>query len=182
MRKIIRYIAALALTLTAGSTVHAETYLCIQDIPGDVSVEGYEDCIQVIGFAERLNVEPPPPGGGSPIREFGPIRVVKRIDRATPLLSISAATGEILGPILGQGVTLSFVRQCDEALVKYYEVRLLNGVVVTSVSATAGEDIPTEQVSLSFNKIQWAYTPINDDCSPDAEITRGWNLETNAEF
>ena len=64
----------------------------------------------------------------------------------------------------------------------YYEVRLSNGVLVTSISATAGEDIPTEQVSLSFNRIQWAYTPINNDCSRDAEITKGWDLEINAEF
>ena len=176
MRKIIRYIGALALALTAGSTVHAETYLCIREIPGDVSADLFKDCIQVIGFAERLSVEPLPPGG-IPVRDFGPIRVVKLIDKATPLLSISAANGAVL-----EQATLSFVRQCDEAPVTYYEVRLTNGVLVTSISATAGEDIPTEQVSLSFNKIQWAYTPVNDDCSTEAEITRGWNLVTNAPF
>lgn len=176
MRKIIRYIGALAFALTAGSAVHAETYLCIGEIPGDVNVMG-EDCIQVIGFAERLSVEQPPPGSSSPVREFGPIRVVKRIDRTTPVLSVITATGAVFDE-----ATLKFVRQCDGDSVTYYEVRLRNGVVVTSISATAGEDIPTEQVSLSFNKIQWAYTPVNDDCSAEAEIARGWNLETNAEY
>ena len=176
MRKIIRYISALALAMTASSAVHAETYLCIEEIPGDVDVRG-EDCIQVIGFAERLSVEQLPPDGGSPVREFGPIRVVKRIDRTTPVLSVITATGAVFDE-----ATLKFVRQCDGDSRTYYEVRLTNGVVVTSISATGGEDIPTEQVSLSFNKIQWAYTPIKDDCSSDAEIARGWNLETNAPF
>ena len=62
-------IALLAIaSLGASGSLRAEAYLCVgdggQELPGEATAEGFEGCIEVIGFAERLSVEQLPPGGG----------------------------------------------------------------------------------------------------------------------
>lgn len=47
---------------------------------------------------------------------------------------------------------------------------------------SAGEDVPMDQVSLNFSKIQVAYTPQRGDGAPGDAVSGGWDLKGNVKI
>lgn len=167
--------------LGASGALRAEAFLCVGPggsvIPGEATAERYSGCIEVIGFAERLTVEQLPPGSGVPAKDIGPVKIVKRIDQATPLLIHSAALGLLLPK-----TTLTFVREIGGELLPYYEIILEGTVLVVETSATGGEGVPTEQISLSFSRITWKYTLYNEMGVEQAIVEKNYDVVTGASF
>ena len=93
----------------------------------------------------------PPAAGGKPAIQN--IVVQKQVDLASPLLLDHSATGAVI-----PSGTVSF-RKAGGATFDFLLFKLTN-VTVTSVglSANSGDDIPTETVSLAFQKVEFDYT------------------------
>ena len=114
-------------------------------------------------------------GGGSGKVVMQDFHFVKRVDKASPKLFVSCATGEHI-----KTATLT----CRKAGKDQQEflVVVLSPILVSSYQngGSAGSDvIPTEQVSLSFGKIEFKYKEQKPDGSLGGEVIGGWDVTTN---
>ena len=80
------------------------------EIPGGTTIEGYENWITVASFGHSINI-PTDPQSGQPAgtREHGSLRIVKPLDKASPLLYKALVRGERL-PV----VEIRFLRLSPE--------------------------------------------------------------------
>jgi type VI secretion system secreted protein Hcp len=98
-----------------------------------------------------------------------------RVNKASPKLFLACANGaHIKNAILtlrrSGGTTVEFLKWT------------LSDVTVASYQTAAGVppgEMPTDQVSLRFTKIETEYTPVKPDGSPGGTIKEGWDLRTN---
>jgi type VI secretion system secreted protein Hcp len=101
------------------------------------------------------------------------LRVIKPIDKSSPLLFRACASGELIPRAI-----LEWVRGQPERR-RYYRI-VLENVLISSVqtSATAG-DTPTETVDLVFGKMTWTYTELNQAGLPLADHRAYWDVLRN---
>ena len=100
---------------------------------------------------------------------------VMRVNKASPKLFLSCANGaRIKNAILT-------VRRSGGNPVEFLKWTLTDVTVASYQTASgvpAGE-IPTDQVSLRFTKVETEYTPVKPDGSLGEPIKEGWDLSTN---
>lgn len=104
------------------------------------------------------------------------LTITKALDSSSPLLAQNCAEGKVYPT-----VTLVLQRS-GGSREKYMEYKLTNALVssIQSGGAANGEDgVPTEEVSLSFSKIEWAYTKIGPDGRPAGNTLGSWDLSKN---
>lgn len=95
-------------------------------------------------------------------RQFTPLKVVKRIDKASPLLMKALTNNEKIDAVF------KFFRpnpSGDGTTEQFYTVELKEGniasvrqFVPTTISAATAGDPPMEEVSFVFKTITWTYT------------------------
>jgi type VI secretion system secreted protein Hcp len=96
-----------------------------------------------------------------------------KTSKASPKLFLACAKGKII-----PSATLTATNSSGQD----YIVWELKEVIVSSykpASSGSGDTVPTESMSLNFEKIIFTYTPQNPDGSLGAPIRAGWNRETN---
>jgi type VI protein secretion system component Hcp len=73
------------------------------------------------------------------------------------------------------------VRRSGANPVEFFKWTLTDVTVGSYESAASvpSGDVPADQVSLRFTKIEVEYTRVNPDGSLDAPIKEGWDLVTN---
>jgi type VI protein secretion system component Hcp len=107
----------------------------------------------VSGGVTLTGANPPGGGGGSGRADFSNIVVVKSVDKASPALFMLGATGRF-SPVVEINV---FRRGTTDVELNYR----LQGVFVTSIQqAGSATDVPTEAVSLAFERITLTFTPL----------------------
>lgn len=113
-------------------------------------------------------------GGGAGKAQFQDLHFTSKVSKASPLLFLGCATGEHI-----KDATLS-VRKAGAQQQDFLIIKL-NDVLVSSyqTSGSSGGDIPTEQISLNYSKIEYFYKPQNEDGSLGGEIRAGWDLKLN---
>jgi len=129
------------------------------NIEGDVTLAGREGQIEVESFGYNVS-SPLDSATGLPSgkRQHRPVRVLKPIDKASPLLFNALANNENL-----PNVTIRFWRPSRSGQeVQFYTVELLNARIVSitpSHSSTADgmADPMREVVSFTFQKIIFTY-------------------------
>lgn len=160
--------AALVAALAPASVLHAAepAYLEIVGetqgaIHGDVTIAGREDTIEVHAFSHQI-IAPRDAASGLPTgkRQHKPMTIVKRIDKATPLLANLLTHNENLTTF-----TLTFWRKDQTGReVAYYKIELLNAQIVsirpwmpnTNDPATAAIQ-PSEEIAFVYQKIIWTW-------------------------
>jgi type VI secretion system secreted protein Hcp len=150
-------------------------YMNIPGIPGDATDAQHKDWIEVEAAGQGLSnpLIAGPAGLVTGKATFQPVKVVKRIDRSSPLLFLGAAQGKQFPTI-----TIQFVRTTADRPV-FFEIKLTNALI-TSVSTTgADSDLPKELVGLAFAKIEWTFTEIGADGAPAGTVKGSWNVELN---
>jgi type VI secretion system Hcp family effector len=149
-------------------------FLNLDGIPGESQDAKHLNEIVVTSFQQRVT------NNGSV--NLPDIRFRKLIDSASPKLELASASGQQL-----KSAVFCF-RQGES---EYYQVTL-NDVLITSVkpASSTAEQGPLdfkqlaassagmssqEEVSLSYSKIEWVYTPANWNGSPGSLITGSYN-------
>ncbi len=103
------------------------------------------------------------------------LSVVKYMDKASANLWLRCCSGEVIpsGVLTvqraGADKTQALVFELEQIFVSSY---------TTSGDAGSGE-LPTENITLSFNKITYKYTSQDKDGKPEAEVEVGWDIELN---
>jgi len=131
-----------------------DAFLKIDDIPGDATVKAHKDEIEVESYGWGITNAADAGtggGGGSGKVVLSDFRIVKSVDKSSPLLFAAVCTGEHFPEAvftveemgaLGKKPTGSFLKL------------KLSDVFVSSFQASGANNYPTESVTLSFAKME----------------------------
>ena len=113
-------------------------------------------------------------GGGAGKADVQDLSFTKYVDKSSHLLLMRVLNGQ-----LAKEAAL-VVRKAGGQLLEYITIKMKE-LTVTSVSTggSGGEDRLTENLTLSFSKVEFIYTPQKKGGSPDAEVKTGWDIAAN---
>jgi len=155
--------AVLAAAPGASPTPQAvDMFLKIEGIDGESTATAHKGWIEVLswswGVSQTASVGAG--GGGSVGRLVGHVTVVKRIDKATPLLFKRCSDGTVLAL-----VTVEMARGGGGLTYMKYE---LKEVIVSSISHgdVDGDGVPDEEIKLAFTGVKLTYTQLDASGKP----------------
>jgi len=135
------------------------------DILGDSTITsmGRENSIEAFKFESSVRIAHESSAGmASGERTHGPVTIIKRIDRSSPILHAALCTNEVVE------VTLKFYRpnpSGDGTTEHFYTIKLEEGRIssIKTISPNCIDDAtasqpPMEEVSFIFGKITWSYS------------------------
>lgn len=183
-------LAAAAVGLSAvlpGSTANAQPgtgpeayFLRIDGIPGESVDAAHRDQIELLSYAwssdGKAGVEQPPasPGGGASGRaQVAAIQLTQRVSRASPLLMVAVGNATRFPE-----ATL-FVRRGGATPRDYLTIKLTDVTVGSYRTSASAAGTPTDEFTLRFAKVEYAYSPQNADGSSAAAVVRTWDVGTN---
>lgn len=159
-----------------------DAFLKIKTIPGESTDVKHKEWIEVLSF--HFGAQQPAAGGRSSggaasaervsLQDFS---IVKHLDKSSPKLFSSCATGEHIGE-----VKLELCRNTGDKQ-KYMEY-VMTDVLVSSWrpggSSQGGEPLPLEEVSFNFGKIEIIYTATDHQTGKPAGTVKGhWDVVAN---
>ena len=117
-------------------------------------------------------------GAGAGKVQVNDIRILKRVDTATPPLMRACATGQHIA-----SGTLT-VRKAGGTSLEYFKVELTE-ILISSIHASSAVDekketpLLHEEVSLNFASFKVTYTPQDDKGAGGATVDFGYNIQKN---
>jgi type VI secretion system secreted protein Hcp len=113
-------------------------------------------------------------GGGAGKVSMQDFHFTMKVNKATPKLMLACATGQHIKKA---------VLTCRKAGGDQQEYMIItfSDLLVSSyqTGGSAGDVVPTDQVSMNFSKIEFEYKPQKPDGSLDAPIKAGYDLKLN---
>lgn len=172
---------AVALLLLSSPRIFAayDAFLYIAGIPGEATANGHTNEIAVLSYSEGVSIPVTIGSGGGTTGTpaFNHLKIVKYLDKASPLLLLACAQGTHISQAV---LTL---RDQAGGQVEFYKITL-TGVFISSVQiggSGSGDARPTETVTLAFQQIQWTYQQVDDKGNPiGALIQTQFNLTAPA--
>ncbi|HPI25725.1 MAG TPA: type VI secretion system tube protein Hcp [Candidatus Cloacimonadota bacterium] len=133
-------------------------YLFLDGMSGDVTLAEHKGWIEVLNFSYR-------------IPETGEFQIIKFLDRTSPEIYLKACEDSHF-----PAAKLEIIRN-GYPIMKYtlYDVRI-KSIQVSSAEASNWQE-PLETIDLSYDSVEWVYTPIKSG-GLEGEVTTGWNFET----
>jgi type VI secretion system secreted protein Hcp len=155
-----------------------DLFLKIDGIPGESVDKVHKDEIELESFSWGETNEgaghPGGGGGGAGKVQIQDLHVVTHVNKASPTLMLACATGKHLKQAVltarkaGKGQQEFLVFKFSDVLVSSYQI-----------GASAGADLPIDQVSFNFAKIEMEYRPQKPDGTLDAGVKAGWDIKEN---
>jgi type VI secretion system secreted protein Hcp len=160
--------------------VASDIFAKIGDIKGESLDDKHKDEIEILSWSWGLaNHSAPAPaggGGGAGKASFHDLSFTHKIDKASPVLMQSCATGVHL-----KEATITH-RKAGKGQQEFLVVKM-NDVIITSVTnqdVNAGNTVET--VTLAFAKVDLAYSPQKADGSFDAGIHFKYDIKASKGF
>ena len=159
-----------------------DAFLKIDGIPGESTDDKHKDWIEVlsygVGIQQPASATASTAGGATAERaHFQDFTITKALDKASPKLALACADGMHM-----KHVTLELCRAGGDKM-KYMEYKLTNCIISSyhdGGPAGGAEDLPIENVSFNYGKIEWIYTQQKRaDGSGGGQVVAGWDLQTN---
>ena len=151
-------------------------FLKIEGIKGDSQDDKHKDEIDVQSFSWGVSQTVGRAGGGGAgagkVR-FQDFHFTTSVSKASPKLFLSCATGE---HIKDATITL---RKAGRDQQEYIVIKMSDVLISSYQTGGTGEQVPTDQVSMAFAKIEYSYSPQKADGTLDAAITAAWDLKAN---
>jgi type VI secretion system secreted protein Hcp len=159
-----------------------DAFLEIEGIPGESTDDKHKNWIEILSFNHGLSQ--PSSGaqstGGARSAErcnHQDFSVVKILDKASPKLALFCCNGKHIGKIKFELCRATGNKQ------KYMEY-VLTDVIVSSVrpggSASGAEQLPLEEVSFNYGKIEWTYTETDHKTGASkGDVKANWSLVEN---
>jgi type VI secretion system secreted protein Hcp len=116
-------------------------------------------------------------GAGAGKATFNDFSFTTPVSRVSPLLFQACAQGTRFSEAI---VTLRKAGPGGKAGLEF--LRITMGAVLVSHFNTGGpigDDLPHDEVHLSYGKIQFQYVPQRPDGSPDRPVAAGWDVQKN---
>lgn len=160
-----------------------DAFLSIPGIPGEVTLTGFTNQIELYGYSLGVTEQVSITGGGGGTTgkpSFSDLSISKQYDRSSPLLLRALTTGTNIAPASGPGMVLSLVPASPSGAPRFLTYTFQD-VYVSSVqdSGNSGGDTkPFQNISFTFGVIQETYHPQNPDGSLGGPISVYYNIET----
>ena len=155
----------------------SDIFAKIGDIKGESLDAKHKDTIEVLSYSwgvTNAGSMAHGSGGGEGKATFHDISFVHNVDKASPVLMQSCATGAHL-----KEATITH-RKAGKGQQEYLIVKL-NDVIITGVTHGGTGDGMTENVSMSFAKVDFEYKPQKADGSLEAGIHFKYDLKGHKE-
>lgn len=182
MKKIPVLLFALCLVVFGhSSSVYSQvldSFLYLDGIQGEATDADHKDEIEVLSWSWQMSSSSTMHvGGGGGVGEviIRPVIIFKRIDKASPLISLSLLKGSIIPE------AILTIRKAGDQPLNYARITM-KPVWITHLSIDGEGTTVYEKVALAFGSICYQYTPQNADGSLAPPIEKCWNLEANTEF
>ena len=161
----------------------SDIYVEIEGIPGEATDDAHKGWIRALSLNHGISQphSTANAGGGSlggiSRSEHQDLVITKYLDKASPKLNLQCCNGKRIGK-----VKIDICRQVDTKLV--YQNYELEGALVRSVSIFAngsgGEEKPSEEVALAYEKITMKYTEVDPKSNKAAGDTVSyWDVVSN---
>ena len=155
-------------------------FLKIEGVESESTDEKYKGWIELESFSwGETNAGTAGHGAGSGAGKVQPqdFHFVKRVDKSSPLLAQSCATGKHFAK--GQLIC----RKAGDKPLVYYTTDLEQFIISSyQIGGSKGDEIPTEQISLNFSKALWAYTTQDDKGGGKATEKKGYDFAASKSF
>jgi len=125
--------------------VDAAAYIKFDGVDGESKDSNHDKWIDVLSIDWGSRASGPPQSGR------GNVSIIKRIDKSSPKLQEACATGKRF-----KKVQLSTLKSGSRATYLKYELR--NVRLRSCGDSSSSGAIPTEQISLNYEKIKWVYS------------------------
>lgn len=156
----------------------ADIFAKLGDIKGESIDDKHKDEIEVLSYSWGVNNAGSMnygTGGGEGKASFHDLSFTHKIDKASPILMQSCATGVHL-----KEATITH-RKAGKGQQEFLVIKM-NDVIVTSVThGSTGSDGSSETVGLAFAKVNVEYKPQKADGSLDAGIHFKYDLKAQKE-
>src|SRR5580704_4413909 len=131
-------------------------FLKIKSIPGSSQVKGMETTSELLSFqyGATVSISSQASGKGETAGHpsFSDISVMKHPDKASPLLFANMTSGKRLT----DDVEFFVQKMVDGSSQTFYHVKL-QGVIVSSFTAAASDDVPVESITFNYQKIIFSF-------------------------
>lgn len=147
----------------------------IEGIKGESAVKGHEGALDIESFSFGVSNPGSFAGGGGggagkvSVQDF---HFTTRISKASPVLFTRCATGEHIKK------AVLYVRKAGGDQQQDYYTVTLSDLLVSSYQngGSEGADVPVDQFSLNYSKIEIVYLPQNPDGSRGEPVTGGFDF------
>ncbi len=160
---------ALDMFINMGAKIKGESSDKVQGPKGDIDVLAWSWGMSQSGTTHMGK------GGGAGKANFQDMSFTKYIDKSTNGLMNALALGSHIDKVV------LLVRKAGEGQKRYIEITM-ETVLVTAVSTggSGGEDRLTENVTLNFAKVKFAYATQDSKGGVGADAEFLWNIASNA--
>ncbi len=152
-----------------------DAFLKIDGIDGETSDQSHQGELSIeswsFGASNPVSVGS---GGLSAGKvQFQDFHFTKTIDKSSPVLFEKTVTGEHI-----KEVTLELCRTGEDSRSQCYLTIKLSDVLVSGYQIDgSGGDVPTDQFSLNYAKIEFEYKPQKADGSLDAPVKASYDVK-----
>jgi type VI secretion system secreted protein Hcp len=158
-----------------------DAFMKIATIPGESTDDKHKDWIELLSFSH--GVSQPAAGSVSGTGGLGGGRtdhkdftIVHHLDKASPKLHLACCKGEHV-----PDVTIELCKAGGDK--NKYMIYKMSDVMVRSVEPTGDakgvHDLPLEQASFSYAKMEWTYTAYDNKGKPKGDVKANWDLALN---
>jgi type VI secretion system secreted protein Hcp len=158
--------------------VAVDYFLKIDGISGESTDVKHKNEIQLESFSwgetNPGSAGPGGGGGGAGKVQMQDLAFTMTVNKASPKLLLACATGKHIK----QAVLTA--RRAGKTQQEFLVFKFTD-IVITSyqTAGAAFAEIPVDQVSLGFSKIEFDYRPQKPDGSLDSSVKAGWDLKQN---
>lgn len=155
----------------------SDIFAKIGDIKGESIDSKHKDEIDVLSFSwgvSQAGSFASAGGAGSGKAQFNDFHFTSRMSKASPLLFKACATGEHI-----KEATITGRRPGREEAVDYLVIKMNDVLISSYQTGGSNQDVPVDQVSMAYAKIEFSYRAQKTDGSLDAAVTAGWDLKAN---
>jgi len=158
-------------------------FLKLEGVDGESTDDKHKDWIEIDSFSWGLGqavigedgLRPAAGGGGGggagkvQVQDFS---FVKKIDKSSPVLMLSCATGQRMK----EGVLIG--RKAGDRPLEYLKIKLTDILISGyQTGGSAGDVVPTDQFSLNFAKIEFSYTPQDPRGTEGKTVTTTYDVK-----
>ena len=157
-------------------------FMKLYDMPGDSKNVAFKEYIRIDSMSSEITREIPESARGNQRAKghtiLNNISVSRQLDRSSTDLQKKVATGDVI-----KEVKIVFANMYGSTgAYQAYLTYTLSYVVLASYSISCdaeGEDLPKEELTLSYTKAVWDYKDFNEKGEPGNNYTASYDLTTD---
>ncbi|HEX4305082.1 MAG TPA: type VI secretion system tube protein Hcp [Solirubrobacterales bacterium] len=146
----------------------APMFLKLDGIEGESQDDGHKNQIEISSFSLGSQST----GAGAGKITFNPFQVTRKVDRSSPQLLAAAVTGRRIPK-----AELFFTHRRGGKDVTFLELDFMNVQVSTVQDGASAKDVPTESVSLNYQKLEMTYYDAEGKPGPSVSVNVGSALK-----